>query len=210
MTSQGPTPTLIQMSHTRELLLRQLLPSGWKFSLATGSFLSVSVLLINVGVLIWASNAAGDTSSQDVGGFFVLYDAPCDAARALNVLIYIAINIFSSGLVAVRKYNMQCLSAPTRDDVERVHRRGKWLDIGLPSDHNVKEVPEKRAITWLIIMLSSATLHLLSVQSLIRVCFQSPLLTYSINDRYTTQPFSEMLAYYYHMRCSPWKTRRLA
>jgi hypothetical protein len=76
-------------------------------------------------------------------------------------LIHLLINILSSLLLAASNYAMQCLSAPTRRDIEKHHSKGWWLDIGVPSFHNLRVIPWNRSVPWYLLMISSLPLHLL-------------------------------------------------
>ena len=56
---------------------------------------------------------------------------------------------------------MQILSAPTRKEIDKAHARKKWLDIGVPSVRNLKNVATKKVVMWCLLGLSSLPLHLL-------------------------------------------------
>ena len=56
---------------------------------------------------------------------------------------------------------MQCLSAPTRKEVNVAHAQGKWLDIGVPSMRNLKSIAKVRLYMWLALGLSAVPLHLM-------------------------------------------------
>ena len=56
---------------------------------------------------------------------------------------------------------MQCLSSPTRKEVDAVHIEGKWLDIGVPSLQNLRHISWKRIILWWFLAVSTIPLHLL-------------------------------------------------
>ncbi|KAI9789333.1 MAG: hypothetical protein M1816_006222 [Peltula sp. TS41687] len=56
---------------------------------------------------------------------------------------------------------MQCLTAPTREEVDTAHRRGKWLDIGIPSVKNLWRISPAKVILWALLGLSSIPLHLI-------------------------------------------------
>lgn len=90
----------------------------------------------------------------------ILKEGSCAEIRKYNVGLHLAINVFSSILLAASNYAMQCLSAPTRADIDRAHFRGKWLDIGIPSIRNLLDIPRQRAILWGLLVLSSVPLHL--------------------------------------------------
>jgi hypothetical protein len=54
---------------------------------------------------------------------------------------------------------MQTVSAPMREDLDKAHARGKWLDIGIPSVRNLLCIEKKRVLIWLCLGLSSVPLH---------------------------------------------------
>ncbi len=56
---------------------------------------------------------------------------------------------------------MQRLSAPTRQEVDKAHGAGTWLDIGIPSVRNVRRISWERRNLWILLALSSLPLHLL-------------------------------------------------
>ncbi|KAL6229065.1 hypothetical protein BDW75DRAFT_246070 [Aspergillus navahoensis] len=57
-------------------------------------------------------------------------------------------------------HSLQCISAPTRDDIDRAHKRGRWLDIGVQSVRNLSAIPRKKTVLWIFLALSSPPLHL--------------------------------------------------
>ncbi|KAF1966152.1 hypothetical protein BU23DRAFT_417826, partial [Bimuria novae-zelandiae CBS 107.79] len=57
-------------------------------------------------------------------------------------------------------YTMQVLSSPTRKEIDRAHRNGKWFDIGVLGVHNLRRIPLKRLMLCSILILSSSPLHL--------------------------------------------------
>lgn len=58
---------------------------------------------------------------------------------------------------------MQCLSAPTREEVDEAHAKGKWLDIGVSSVRNLTSIPKSRLGMWVGLGLTSLPLHLMWV-----------------------------------------------
>ena len=56
---------------------------------------------------------------------------------------------------------MQCLSSPTREEINIAHRKHKWLDIGMPSLRNLRHISRGKVIIWCLMALSSVSLHLL-------------------------------------------------
>ena len=56
---------------------------------------------------------------------------------------------------------MQCLSSPTRQDIDKAHAQLNWLDIGIPSIRNLRRITGKRIIFWWLLAISSLPLHLI-------------------------------------------------
>lgn len=54
----------------------------------------------------------------------------------------------------------QCLCAPTRQNIDQSHEKGVYLDIGVPSAHNLSHVSRKRSILWRFLAISSIPFHL--------------------------------------------------
>lgn len=58
---------------------------------------------------------------------------------------------------------MQCLTSPTREEVDAAHSRGKVLDIGIPSVQNLRAISTERRVLWAILALSALPLHFVFV-----------------------------------------------
>ena len=56
---------------------------------------------------------------------------------------------------------MQCLSSPTREEVDKAHNLGQWLDIGIPSIRNLRRISRRRLVLWWLLAGSSIPLHLM-------------------------------------------------
>ena len=56
---------------------------------------------------------------------------------------------------------MQCLSSPTRSEIDKAHSQGIWLDIGVPSVRNLRRLSTARIVLWWLLAFSSIPLHLL-------------------------------------------------
>ena len=57
---------------------------------------------------------------------------------------------------------MQILTAPTRDVIDKGHSRGEYLEVGVPSLHNLTRSfsSATKAFFWLLLSLSSIPIHL--------------------------------------------------
>ncbi|KAL3481374.1 hypothetical protein BJX99DRAFT_164303 [Aspergillus californicus] len=127
---------------------------GWKGTLYLGSITSFIVLIFNLVMLCWATLRHPNRAQS------VIYSGDCDRVKEISAGIHFVINIFSTLLLSAGHFGMQCLSAPTRQDVNRAHGREKWLDIGVPSVRNLCRIPRTRFLIWLSLVVSSVPLHL--------------------------------------------------
>jgi len=130
--------------------------TGWRKGVVAAAVTASTVLLINFCITIWASTRQG--TSDGIG---VLYDGLCTDSRFLNSGLHVIINALSTLLLGASSYTMQCLSSPTRAEVDRAHRKGEWLDIGVPSMRNLTKIGKRRRLLWWLLALSSLPLHLL-------------------------------------------------
>ncbi|PYH81230.1 hypothetical protein BO82DRAFT_311044 [Aspergillus uvarum CBS 121591] len=90
-----------------------------------------------------------------------LYHGHCNRTSHWATAIHIIINLFSTALLAASSHAMQCVGAPTREDVDREHKRRRWLDIGVVSWRNLRIMNPKRKVLWLLLLLSSTPIHML-------------------------------------------------
>ncbi len=118
--------------------------------------LVTAVLVINFIVTIWAS-----TSHNGDGAIGTISEGDCSKMKKANTWIHLAINVLGTMLLSASNYCMQCLSAPTRTEVDRAHSKGVWLDIGIPSVRNLRRIGWNRVALWWLLGLSSLPLHLM-------------------------------------------------
>ncbi|RSL52670.1 hypothetical protein CEP54_010779 [Fusarium duplospermum] len=107
---------------------RRKFQSGWRFGLFAGAASCTVVFIVNLFALIWAVTR----DEKNWVGQPILQEGPCSDMRYLNAGLHLIINALSSVLLAASNYGMQCISAPTRADVDKAHFKGGWLDIGVP------------------------------------------------------------------------------
>ncbi|KAK6723995.1 hypothetical protein SNK04_002839 [Fusarium graminearum] len=105
----------------------------WKVSLISGSCACTAVFIINLGLTIWSGVSLKDAADSTETSRRIMYEGTCSTTRNINLVIHLIINVFGSILLSASNYGMQCLSTPTRADVDRAHAQGKWVDIGIPS-----------------------------------------------------------------------------
>ena len=134
--------------------LRKL--EGYHFVVLWCARLAALVLIINLILTIWAVAKSG---VQD--GLGTLYEGSCKRTASLTFWIHLAINVLSTLLLGASNYSMQCLSSPTRSEVDKAHNQGIWLDIGVPSVRNLRRLSIRRIVLWWLLAISSIPLHLL-------------------------------------------------
>jgi hypothetical protein len=57
---------------------------------------------------------------------------------------------------------MQVLNSPSRGEVDKAHTDDTWLGIGVPSVRNAFRVSRFKTISWVVLLLSSIPVHLLT------------------------------------------------
>lgn len=113
------------------------------------------VFLINLIVTIWAATHYGIEN-----GIGTIQDGSCQTTKTLSLWSHLAINVLGTALLSASNYCMQCLSAPTRPEIDRAHERHVWLSVGVQSVRNLLYISRTRALLWVILALSSIPLHL--------------------------------------------------
>lgn len=129
---------------------------GWRFGIALGLLLTVIILILNVAITASVVSGYG----MDQMGKASLTTGPCDTVKRYNTLYHLFINVLSTLLIGASNYTMQMLSAPTRSEIDRAHLKQKWLDIGVPSWRNLREINRARVALWIVLSISSVPLHL--------------------------------------------------
>ena len=132
-----------------------------KWSLRSGIQIAfwgcLAVFSANLVILITAATL----NEGFQGGVGVLSNGNSMDMSSLTTTLHILINVLSTGLLTASNYCMQMLCAPTREDVDRAHMRGQYMDIGVLSLRNLRRIPRRRAVLWVLLALSSLPLHLL-------------------------------------------------
>jgi hypothetical protein len=128
--------------------------SGWRFGVLHFAVWALIVFTINLAITVWGLA----TLAQSHG---ILKEGECGRIKSLNSRLHVVINILGTILLSGSNYCMQCLSAPTRGEVDKAHSVRKWLDIGVPSVRNLRHINRRRAVLWFFLGVSSVPLHLL-------------------------------------------------
>ncbi|KAF9061622.1 hypothetical protein BDP27DRAFT_1428743 [Rhodocollybia butyracea] len=148
-----PTSQPSKQLKTNEL--RSCMPTGWHFGAWIATFQAGVVLLINIITLLVC---VGKTSGSI--GIAQIFEGDCNTVDHVTLGIHFVINVLSTLLLSASNYVMQSLSAPTRTEVDRAHKKGFWLDIGSQSMHNLKHTSGWKRLLWTLLSISSIPLHL--------------------------------------------------
>lgn len=90
-----------------------------------------------------------------------VYSGSCAKVRKISLWLHLLLNVCSSLLLGGSNYVMQILSAPTRTELIKAHKNGKWMRIGVQSLHNLVMKRKSNAALWFLLMISSLPLHLM-------------------------------------------------
>jgi len=130
--------------------------SGWRRGSLIAASATWTVFIINISIFIWMWS-----SSSIKGGNGVAFRGSCKTSNALDIFIHLLINILSTCLLGASNYCMQCLNALARDQIDKAHSKGKWVDVGVPSLRNLRFMTKGNVLMWSLLALSSIPLHLL-------------------------------------------------
>ena len=85
----------------------------------------------------------------------------CSKIKYLDIGLHAVINVLGVlALAAVGAY-LTLLSSPTRQDLNRAHSTGVWLDIGIPSIRNLKHIGLVRKWLCVALFLASLPIHIM-------------------------------------------------
>lgn len=136
------------------LLFNEVL-DGWRKTGAIFFILIWTMMFILLILFLISFHSIGSFGST------TLFLGSCaQSGRNVSVL-RLFINIVSTAILTSSNFFLQILTAPTRNDIDKAHRRTRWLDIGIPSLRNLFFVSWSKLALWLLIAITSLPFHLL-------------------------------------------------
>jgi hypothetical protein len=117
--------------------------------------LSSAVLSANIAWVAYFAKA-----SEIQHGIGTVYTGTSSQVKSYSLWIHLLINVLSTILLATSNFCMQLLVAPSREEVDEAHKQTRWLDIGIQSMRNLRNVSNYRRILWFCLAISSGGLHL--------------------------------------------------
>jgi hypothetical protein len=135
---------------------RQKYLGGIKRTLRAFVTVACIVLIVNVS---WLGYAKAKYGIKD--GYGTIKRGDCDSVKSLNTWLHLVINILSTLLLTGSNAFMAAFSCPSREEVDKAHRRGRFLHVGSFSLGNLRAVAKRKGFVVLILALSSVPFHLL-------------------------------------------------
>ncbi|KAL4892739.1 hypothetical protein BDV59DRAFT_179659 [Aspergillus ambiguus] len=123
------------------------------------AYVAASSLFLNLILAIVAFSIGYSRPGQD--GFYLvtLYEGSCSVTKGWSTWLHLLINILGTFILSSGNYCAQFLGAPTREDVDRSHMMGSWLDIGEPSIRNIWALGKRQRILWFALLITTVPIH---------------------------------------------------
>jgi len=122
----------------------------------TAAIVTGFVLLINTTFAILAS-----VKFEVYDGVGTLYSGDCGLVKRWNTALHLLINLLGTALLGASSFTMQCLSSPTRSELDGAHAKRVSLEIGIASVKNLFHMRAWKGILWALLCFSTLPLHLL-------------------------------------------------
>ena len=129
---------------------------GVRLTLRWFTFVAVVVLVTNVA---WLFDARSKYGIRD--GFGIIKRGPCAEIMSLDTWLHLLINVLSTMLLAGSNAFMAVFSCPSRKEVDKAHRRGKFLRVGSISLGNLTAIAKRKGFVVFVLAMSSVPFHLL-------------------------------------------------
>ncbi|GLA40698.1 hypothetical protein AnigIFM63309_008532 [Aspergillus niger] len=133
----------------------------WVRGVLICTYAAFGILLVNVILTIVAAAVAVARHDQRTMSSATIYKGSCDRTKAWTTGLHLLINVLSTIVLGASSYCMQCLTSPSRVDVDRAHGQRVWLDIGVASVRNLAWADWPRRTLWLVLLVTSLPIHLI-------------------------------------------------
>lgn len=129
---------------------------GWRKAVITAAIVTGFVLLINT---IFATFAFVKFEVDD--GVGIIYSGDCGLVKRWDTALHLLINLLGTALLGASSFTMQCLSSPTRSELNGAHAKRVSLEVGIASVKNLFYMRAWKGILWALLCFSTLPLHLL-------------------------------------------------
>ncbi|KAH6649907.1 hypothetical protein F5144DRAFT_522677 [Chaetomium tenue] len=128
---------------------------GWRAWRGGGWRAGVAMIVLATLVILITGFVCLIVAISGVNGESAVFEGSCGSAAAVDWGLHAVVNVFVVVLVGGANYAFQVLSSPTREEVEAVHQRGGWLDIGIPSLRNLRRIEGGRALLAVVLLATA-------------------------------------------------------
>lgn len=146
-----PCTSGVSSFHTIQSRWQRL--QGWRVWVTVCASTVAGTFFANLALAIWTSRFGYEN------GIATVQKGSCSRTKSLDLWLHLVINILGTLLLGASNYTMQCLSSPTRGEIDKAHLRQAPLDIGVPSLGNLRRISRTRLLLWWLLALSSLPLH---------------------------------------------------
>lgn len=126
----------------------------------TGAVLTINVIATIAMAVVGRKYTGNGSGFQQIS---VVYRGKCATSKRWSIALHLIINILSTCILGASNYCMQTLLAPTREEVDTSHARGKWLHIGSASFKNLFAIGKDRQLLWFTLLITATPFHLVLV-----------------------------------------------
>lgn len=117
---------------------------------------STGFAMVALAVMLWAL-----THYPIQDDTWTVYTGSCRKVHFADGLSHVVFNVASTLFLGAGNYCMQVLVAPSRKDVDKAHKHGISMDIGIHSVRKIWRMPYSKRALWVLLGVSSTTMHLL-------------------------------------------------
>ncbi|KAJ5193760.1 hypothetical protein N7491_001090 [Penicillium cf. griseofulvum] len=134
----------------------------WIKGVVICSWIIGGVLALNIILTVIAAGLAYSGDSGQIFSFASLYRGKCSTSKNWTTGLHLLINILSTALLGASNYCMQCLAAPSREQVDKAHSQKTWVRIGVPNIMDlIRYQTGKRRLLGSILLITSLPIHLI-------------------------------------------------
>lgn len=130
--------------------------SGWHAGLIRSFVLSLCAFILNIIIYAWLY-----MTYDSRAGTATIMNGSCTMVRNANIGVHAGLNVLSTMVLGASTYAMQGVTAPTRQEVDKAHAKGTWLQIGTHSVRNLFHVKKRNLWIWVLLALTSVPFHLM-------------------------------------------------
>jgi hypothetical protein len=166
---------------------------GYRFGALWCAATTGVVFLINLISTIVATQKTGISH-----GLGTIQSGDCNRTKNMSRWLHLLINLLGTLLLGASNYYMQCLSSPTRKEIDDAHRQSTWLDIGVSSLRNLRRVSWDRIFLWGLLALSSIPLHLMYNSAVFGTLSYQEFAVFVVAENFLTGADPSVIDYHYY------------